>query len=142
MIKPPQMKLTTKSKYGTRILVELANQYKKGPMQVSVISRLQNIPVKYLEQIIRPLKKAHFVSSVRGAKGGHMLAKNPEKITLGMVIRLFEPQTDLVECVSCPEKCLVSDNCKMRIAWQEATEVLFEKLDSIRIADLINKQTD
>lgn len=134
------MKLSTKSRYGARILVELANQYNKGPMQVSVISRLQNIPVKYLEQIVRPLKKANFVTSIRGAKGGHMLAKNPEEITLGMIVRLFETQSELVECISCPEKCLMSRDCTIRIAWQEATDALYEKLDSITIADLKNKK--
>jgi len=103
------MKLSTRSRYGTRLLVDLARSQEKGPVQISEISNRQNISVKYLEQIIRPLKEAELVTSVRGAKGGHMLAKRPEEITLGQIVRLFEGQTDLVACVSHPENCSMAD---------------------------------
>ena len=131
------MKLSTRSRYGTRILLELARSRGDGPVQVSQISSRQAIPVKYLEQIIRTLKQAEMVSSVRGPKGGHLLAKPPETITLGQIVRLFEGQTDLVECVSFPEKCSISDDCRVRLAWKEATTVLYNRLDAITIADLI-----
>ena len=131
------MKLSTRTRYGTRILLELARNSEKAPIQVSEIASHQDIPVKYLEQLIRVLKQADLVTSVRGAKGGHMLAKPPETISLGQIVRLFEGQADLVECVSSPEKCRISDDCNVRKAWKEATSVLFKSLDAITIADLL-----
>jgi Rrf2 family iron-sulfur cluster assembly transcriptional regulator len=131
------MKLSTKTRYGTRILIELALQLDKGAIQVSKISSSQKIPVKYLEQILRTLKKAGIVKSVRGPKGGHLLAKDPGEISLGQIVRLLEGQTDLVECVSSPEKCEMASDCLVRNAWYGATSVLYEKLDGISIADLI-----
>ena len=131
------MKLSTRSRYGTRILVDLARHNNQGPVQISEISKRQDISVKYLEQLIRPLKQAKLVQSVRGPKGGHLLAKKPEEISLGQIVRLYEGQTDLVECISNPEKCDMADDCRVRLAWKDATRVLYEKLDSTTIADLI-----
>jgi Rrf2 family protein len=85
------------------------------------------------------LKQADLVTSVRGPKGGHLLAKNPEDITLGQIVRLFEGQSELVECVSNPETCEKSDDCQVRLAWTDATRVLYEKLDSTTIADLLQE---
>jgi Rrf2 family protein len=131
------MKLSTRSRYGTRILLDLARHNKQGPVQIGEISKRQDISVKYLEQLIRPLKQAQLVESVRGPKGGHLLVKKPEEITLGQIVRLFEGQSDLVECVSSPEKCNIADDCQVRLAWRDATRVLYEKLDSTTIADLM-----
>ena len=121
------------------ILVHLARHQNQGPVQIGEISRRQEISVKYLEQLIRPLKQAQLVTSVRGPKGGHFLAQKPESITLGQVVRLFEGHTDLVECVSRPEKSTMADDYQVRLAWREAIRSLFEKLDAITIADLISK---
>jgi Rrf2 family iron-sulfur cluster assembly transcriptional regulator len=132
------MKLSTKTRYGTRILIELALKVDQGAIQVSKIAASQKIPVKYLEQILRSLKMAGIVKSVRGPKGGHLLVKAPQDISLGEIARLFEGQTDLVECVSTPEKCEMASECLVRNAWYEATSVLYEKLDGISIADLVS----
>ena len=134
------MKLSTRSRYGTRLLVDLARHDDQGPIQIGEISKRQGISVKYLEQLIRPLKKAGYVTSVRGAKGGHLLAKKPEQIKLGDIVRLFETHTDLVDCINSPETCDRSDECRVRLVWQEATAVLYKKLDNTSIADLV-KQT-
>jgi Rrf2 family protein len=132
------MKLSTRSRYGARILVDLARHKDQGPVQIGEISKRQDISVKYLEQLIRPLKMANLVTSVRGPKGGHLLAEKPENISLGQVVRLFEGQSDLVECVSFPERCPMSDDCQVRLAWRDATEVMYAKLDSTSISDLMN----
>ncbi len=132
------MKLSTRSRYGTRILVDLARHYDQGPIQISEISKRQEVSVKYLEQLIRPLKNAELVVSVRGPKGGHTLAVKPEEISLGQVVRLFEGQSDLVECISDPDKCSMSDECRVRLAWEEATHALYSRLDAISIADLVD----
>ena len=136
------MKLSTRSRYGARILVDLARHNGQGPVQIGEISKRQDISVKYLEQLIRPLKQASIVTSVRGPKGGHLLAKNPKNITLGQIVRLFEGQTELVECISNPEQCNMSDDCQVRLAWKEATRVLYEKLDSTTISDLMQESAN
>lgn len=133
------MKLSTRSRYGTRILLELAQQPDQQPLQVSEISRQQEIPAKYLEQLLRTLKSAKLVRSVRGAHGGYLLAQDPMTITLGYIVRLFEGQHELVECISVPASCKMADQCRVRLAWKEATEALFRKLDAITIADLLRK---
>ena len=131
------MKLSTRSRYGTRILLELARQSGRNPVQVGIISRQQDIPVKYLEQLIRTLKKAGLITSVRGAKGGYNLSRRPENISLGAIVRLFEEQHELVKCISAPEICHMADDCHVRLAWKEGTEALYERLDAITIADLL-----
>ncbi|MDJ0811517.1 MAG: Rrf2 family transcriptional regulator [Desulfobacterales bacterium] len=135
------MKLSTRSRYGTRILLELARQSDGNPVQVGTISRHQDISVKYLEQLIRTLKKAGLVTSVRGARGGHILARAPEAISLGAIVRLFEEQHELVKCISSPDICQMADECRVRLAWKEATDALYERLDAITIADLLCEPT-
>lgn len=134
------MKLSTKTRYGTRILVELARNRDKGALQVSKIAASTKIPVKYLEQLLRALKQSGLVETVRGPKGGHILVENPEKISLGKIVRMFEGQTDLVECVSFPENCDMAPECLVRHVWYEATSVLYKKLDGISISDLTSEK--
>ena len=119
------------------MLVDLARHREQGPISTSEISGRQDISVKYLEQLIRPMQKKGLVKSARGPKGGHMLAKRPREITMGEIVRLFEGQIDLVKCISLPENCQMSEDCRVRLAWQEATQAMFEKLDAITIADLV-----
>ncbi len=130
------MKLSTRSRYGARILMELSRHLNEGPIQVNEIAKTQNIPEKYLEQLIRPLKEAGLVNSIRGPKGGHMLSKPPEQISLGDVVRIFECHPELVECVFSPEKCDRSEACRIRPAWEKATKALYESLDTVTIAEL------
>ena len=132
------MKLSTKTRYGTRVLIELALKINKGAVKAGNISSSQNISVKYLEQILSTLKRAGFVKSIRGAKGGHLLAKEPDKISLGQIVRLFEGQSDLVACVNSPGDCKMAVDCLVRDAWLDATSVLYDKLDTISIASLIH----
>lgn len=134
------MKLTTKTRYGARLLLDLAQRQGQGAVQMSEIAIRQNISIKYLEQIIRPLKKAKFVKSIRGPKGGHMLAKNPDGITLGDVTRLFEGPSELVDCLGNPKKCPNIDDCLVRQGWQKAAQALYRELDSITIASLLENK--
>ena len=130
------MKLSTRSRYSVRILLELARNEDQHPLQVSEISRRQKIPAKYIEQLIRTLKSSALISSSRGPKGGYALAVAPAQISLGQIVRLFEGQSDLVECVGSPDKCPKAEDCPVRDAWAQANKALFEKLDTISIDDL------
>lgn len=133
------MKLSTRSRYGTRMLLEMARHYNKGPLQLGEIARRQNISLKYLEQIIRPLKKADYISSVRGPKGGHMLTKAPEKITVGEVVAVLEGGASLTKCSDTPQSCDRVDECLTRILWIEAANAVFERLGKITFKDLIDQ---
>jgi Rrf2 family protein len=119
------------------MLLDLAQHYNQGPVQLGDIAKRQNISLKYLEQIIIPLKKAHYVESVRGPKGGHLLAKPPELITVGEIVALLEEGISLVECVEHAELCERSQNCQTRLIWQEAAQAMFDKLKAITLADLL-----
>jgi len=133
------MKLSTRSRYGTRMLLDMAQHYDQGPVHLGDIAKRQNISLKYLEQIIIPLKKAHYVESQRGPKGGHMLAKPPAQITVGEIVALLEEGTSLVECTEHAERCERSQNCPTRMIWQEAAQAMFDSLKAITLADLIER---
>jgi Rrf2 family transcriptional regulator, iron-sulfur cluster assembly transcription factor len=135
------MKLSTKSRYSARILIELARHHNRSPLQTGKIAAKQDIPLKYLEQLITVLRKAGFIESFRGPKGGHRLSVSPSVITLGQIVRLFEGQTELVQCINAPERCTMADECRLRLAWQEATEALYQRLDIITIQSLLDKKS-
>ena len=131
------MKLSTRSRYGTRLMLDLAQHYHQGPMHLSTIALRQGISVKYLEQIIIPLKKAKYIQSVRGPKGGHVLARPPEEISVGEIVALLEEGASLAECSFNPKVCDRSSICQTRYVWQEAAQAMFDKLNSITLADLL-----
>lgn len=133
------MKLSTRSRYGTRLLVDMAQHYNQGPVQLGDIARRQNISVKYLEQIIIPLKKAHYIESVRGPKGGHILTRPPEEISVAEIVALLEEGASLTECAEHAEVCERADFCPTRLVWKEAAEAMFDKLQTITLADLATK---
>jgi Rrf2 family protein len=95
--------------------------------------------VKYLEQLIIPLKKANFIKSVRGPKGGHMLAKPPEKITVGDIVGILEGGISLSNCIENPEVCDRTTGCLTRGVWEEATKAMYDKLNSVTLSKMINE---
>ena len=131
------MKLSTRSRYGTRLMLDMAQRYQEGPIQLGAIASRQNISVKYLEQLIIPLKRAHYVNSVRGSRGGHMLARSPDEITVGEIVKLLEGGVRLTDCTAHPETCERADQCMMRLVWKEATQAIQEKLDGLSLADVL-----
>jgi Rrf2 family protein len=134
------VKLSTRSRYGTRMMLDLAEHYDKGPIQIGDISRRQNISVKYLEQLIIPLKKGDYIKSVWGPKGGHMLTKNPREITIGEIVKVLEGGIDLAGCVGNPKECDRSSGCPTRVVWEEATKAMYDKLNSITLKEMIERE--
>ena len=84
------MKLSTKGRYGLRAMIDLASHEEEGAVSIASISERQNISESYLEQLVRPLRKAGFIESVRGAGGGYVLAKPADSISVGDVLRVLE----------------------------------------------------
>ena len=136
------MRLTTKSRYGTRLILDLAVNAKDGPVPLGDVSKRQNISLKYLEQLIRKLKQAGLVKSQRGPFGGHMLDKPPESITVGDIVRTLEETTAITDCAEREEKlcgiCNKAGDCLSRWVWIEASNAMFERLDQITIGGLIS----
>ena len=130
------MRLSTRSRYGTRLMLDLAQHYGDGPVQIGEIGRRQDISVKYLEQLIIPLKKANYIRSVRGPKGGHELAKRPEEISVGEIVKLLESGISLSDCIENPDICDRYETCLTRGIWETATKAMYEELDSITLSDM------
>ncbi len=132
------MKLTTQSRYGVRAVFDIAYHSDGLGTQVSDISRRQEISSRYIEQIFQKLRKGKIISSRRGPKGGYFLARKPEEISIGEIIRITEGGLDPVFCVSDHSKksCERSKDCVTRIVWREAGKRLNEYFDSVTIKDL------
>lgn len=135
------MRLSTRGRYGTRLMVDLAEHYADGPIPLAEIARRQNLSVKYLEQLIILLKGAGFIRSTRGRRGGYMLAQKPEKISVGQVIEVLEGRLAVVDCVTDPELCERSPDCPTRGIWVGMTDVLKKQLFSLSLMDIIQKHT-
>lgn len=132
------MKLSARSRYATRLLLDLALRQSDTPHRTTLLSESTGITVQFIEQILRPLKKAGLITSVRGAAGGHILDKDPASITVGDVIRIMEGGINLTDCVTDEGLCNRSPICLTRKVWQRASRVLEKELDSITLADLMN----
>jgi len=132
------MKLSTKSRYGTRMILDLAERYGQGAIQLGEIAKRQKISLKYLEQIIRPLKKANYVRSFRGAKGGHILNKPPDEISVGEIVALLEGGDTLTQCDRDPSACDRNDSCLTRYLWMEAAKAMYAKLSEITFTDVLS----
>jgi len=134
------MKLSTRSRYGTRLLLDLAEHGCEKFVQLKDVSRRQGISLKYLEQIVIPLKKANYLVSARGAGGGYRLARSPGQITVGEIVALLEGGNSITHCATKPEVCDRTQSCLTRKLWIETAEVIFEKLNSVTLSDLIRSK--
>ena len=133
------MKLSTRGRYGIRLMVELAKNYGKGSLSMSAISKNQDIPVKYLEQLIIPLKKANLVTSVRGPKGGHLLSKEPETINMWDVLTLLESNMSVVDCVKDASLCENAEDCLVRPFWGKAFDAMMNIFSNTSLQDIIDQ---
>lgn len=131
------MKLSARSRYATRLLLDLALRETDSPQRTTILSESTGITVQFIEQILRPLKKAGLIVSVRGAAGGHILNQDPSTITVGEIVRIMEGGISLTDCVTDDGLCNRSPICLTRKVWQRASRVLEEELDSITLADLM-----
>jgi Rrf2 family protein len=119
-------------------MFELAQHYGTGPVSLRAIAERQEISEHYLEQLIAGLRKAGLVSSVRGAQGGYILARDPADIKVGDIVRVLEGPIAPVECVNDneTEHCLRSEFCITRGVWEKVKDSIEDVLDSISLADM------
>ena len=139
------MRLTTKSRYGTRMVLDLALNSTGSPVRLSEISKRQGISLKYLEKLIRELKMAGLVKSVRGPYGGYMLAKPTKDISVGDIVRVLEGSETITDCTENDDvcgRCTQAGECMTQYIWAETGKAMFEKLDSFKIDQLIQRSNE
>ena len=132
------IKLSTKGRYGTRLMLNLAFHYNNGNEAVILknISQTEDISIRYLEQIIIPLKIARLVKSIRGAGGGYTLSRPPSEIKVSEILHALEGSCCLVDCVEDEEYCDRIPTCATYDIWKEATNMLKNYFGSISLQDL------
>jgi Rrf2 family cysteine metabolism transcriptional repressor len=138
-----QLKMSVRGEYAMRALLVLGQRYGKGVVRIQTISAEQNIPKKFLEQILNDLKSLGAVESRRGASGGYRLARPPQNITLASVVRHIEGALAPVSCVSerfyeqctCPNEAL----CPIRDVMKEVRQSIVEALERSTVADLCDR---
>jgi Rrf2 family protein len=118
-------------------MLDLAKFYDRNPIPLAEIARRQRLSVKYLEQLIIPLKASGLIRSVRGARGGYRLAESPDRITVGQVIEVLEGGLSLVECVSGGKACRFKAHCPTRRLWQGVSWLLKDRLFSLTLQDVL-----
>ena len=134
------MKLSTKGRYGLRALIDLAQYGEKEAVSIQSISARQQISDSYLEQLVRKLKKAGLVTSLRGAQGGYRLAKPAEEISVGDVLRALEGSIEAGSCLEGENpSCVGKDLCVARYVWQKVNKSIQETVDSIMISQLVEE---
>jgi len=134
------MKFSTRSTYGMRAMLALAQTYGQGTIMVREIAERQHLPVTYLEQLMVPLRKAGLVSAVRGAHGGYTLTRPPMEITIGEIVTALEGPIDLAECPNAAGCCGQPDICALRDLWADAGQVLSRFFDGMTLATLVEQQ--
>jgi Rrf2 family cysteine metabolism transcriptional repressor len=136
------MKFSTRARYGTKALLELALCWGKGPVLLKDIAQSQEIPLQYLEHLIRPLVRAGIVKTTRGARGGISLLKPPREIVLSEVIQLLEGSIAPVACVDNPELYPRSEGCVTHDIWAEVKKAMDGVLRSTTFEDLVERQQE
>ena len=136
------MKLSTRGRYGVRLMLDLALHYGEGPILLKDIAGRQGISEKYLWQLINPLKTTGLVNSLRGAHGGYVLGKPPEAISLKVILQILEGPLCLVDCVDNPSLCERAPSCISRDIWGEASKSMQQTLEDTTLAAMVERQKD
>jgi Rrf2 family cysteine metabolism transcriptional repressor len=131
------MKISTRTRYGMRAILELACAYGSEPLQIKLIADRQKISNKYLEQLIAIIKSAGLVRSVRGPHGGYVLARDPAEIKLSEIFTVLEGQTLTVDCVDHQEVCENCSDCITRKLWKQINDAILGVLENQTLQDLV-----
>jgi Rrf2 family protein len=135
-----KMKLSTRGRYGVRLMLELALRFGEGPVLLKDIAVRQAISEKYLWHLINPLKTMGLIKSIRGAHGGYVLAKDPAEINLRDILRILEGSLCLVDCVDNPGACDRSESCITRDIWSETSRNISRTLESVTLEKMVERQ--
>ena len=132
------MKLSSRSRYGFRAIMELAMHYGKGPLQLKMIAKTGDISGKYLEQLVGMLMRSGLIRSLRGPRGGYFLAMPPEQIKLSDIITSLEGYDPALECSDHQKFSAGCGDCVMTAIWAKLHKTMSDLLDSITLQDLLD----
>lgn len=134
------MKLTTKTRYGVRALLELAlNHGDLDPISIKEIAERQSLSPKYLERLFSALQNAGLLTAVRGAQGGYLLLRPPEQINLREVYEVLEGAGGFVDCTLSLKTCELFEECAVRQTWAEMYQASMAVLEATTLADLVQR---
>ena len=137
------MRITTWAEYGVICALHLARRTEIGPVNGREIARQERLPGDYVEQILLRLRRAGVIASTRGARGGYVLARPPEQVSIRAVIQASELETFDLHCVSHPleeERCSASHNCSIRPVWVMLQRKIDDVLEGVTLADLLHDE--
>jgi Rrf2 family protein len=127
--------ISTRSRYGLRFLIDLAQHGAEGPIDLGSVAERQAIPETYLAKLVVPLRNAGIIRSARGAKGGYELTRAPSAIALLDVVEVLEGRSSLLECTDRPELCARSADCPTLPIWSGLEKVVRDYLTSVTVGD-------
>ena len=133
------MKISTRTRYGIRAMIELAQDYGMGPLQVRIIAQRQDLSVKYLEQLMILLKSAGYIKGIRGSKGGYILARDPKLIKLSDVFCVLESSVTTVDCLEDEGYCNRITDCVIRQVFSDVQQAIMNVLSAVTLQDLADK---
>lgn len=137
------MKISTKGRYALRMLIDLAEHKENGFISLRDIADRQDISKKYLEQIVPILNQSNILRTSRGFQGGYMLAQDPDKYTVGDILRITEGSICPVPCLEeDPVQCARSNECATLPLWQGLNRVISDYLDNITLQDLVDQHRE
>jgi len=131
------MRLSTRVRYGVRLMLLLAENWGKGPVLLKEVARREEISEKYLSLIVIPLRTKGLINSTRGAHGGYELARPPEQITVEQIVEAIEGKPSLVDCIDNGARCPRADGCVTRDVWASLGDTITRALDSVSLEKLI-----
>ncbi|MCK5558474.1 MAG: Rrf2 family transcriptional regulator [Candidatus Hydrogenedentes bacterium] len=134
------MKISTKVRYGVRLIFELAMHYGRGQLRLHEIATRQEVSEKYLEHLAAALKAGGLIRGVRGRHGGYVLARAPSEIRLSEIHVALDGSLALVECVDDPEVCRLEKLCVSRDVWMDVSNAMRNVLESTTLQDLVERQ--
>ena len=123
-------------------MLELASHYGEGPIELKEIANKENISLKYLEQVVIPLRTAGLIKSVRGSKGGYALAKPASEICLNEIVEVLEGPLSLIECLHDPKICQRMPICVTRDIWKKVSDAINGIFRSVTLEDLVNRKRE
>jgi len=136
------MKISTRARYGTRAMLDVALHYTEGRVHLKDIARRQQVSKKYLEHLISRLQTAGLLRSIRGTRAEISLARPPSEIRLSEIFQTLEGPIALLDCVDNPERCPRSSTCATRDIWMQMGQLLAAFLESKTLEDLCRQQRE
>ncbi len=131
------MKFTTRSRYGTRMLLDVALHEEGGPVSLRDIAKRQHISMKYLEKLSSILRRAGYIESIAGSRGGYRLHRDASSILMGDVVFLLENGEQSVLTLDVPDNCERVDTCTTRSIWARALHAMRDTLNAVSLEDML-----